>query len=383
MQPNLGGDVGSTPRDGYSNAKGLELALVLWNGNVGGAEALKATLAREWRRRGIEATVVFVTSGAPLEKQLDRDGVAHVSLGMSRGRDAVFHPRRLARAVAATGPDGALLADSGFLAAALRAGGYRGRIVGVEHGKLLATHSLPPARRLMDRIERSLGARFRDVDVGVSDFMLDEILRHPHARSVCRVHNGVDIDLFTSSGHRVSAESPIVVGTAARLVPGKGVDVLLRAAAQLEDGSVRFEIAGDGPEHERLVELAEQLGISKVVSFRGLVQAMPEFWRGCDLAVVPSDRVESFSMATLEAMACGLAVVATRNGGIPEVLGDHAGTIVPPGDANALATAIRTYASDPGLRRRHAAAGQERARRAFSVEVTATRYLELFTAQMS
>ena len=76
-----------------------------------------------------------------------------------------------------------------------------------------------------------------------------------------------------------------------------------------------------------------------------------------DIAVVPSDTcVESFSMATLEAMACGVPVVATRNGGIPEVLADgETGTIVPPGDPAALAGAIRAYATDPGLRRRQAA----------------------------
>ena len=368
------------PDDLRSRAKGLRLALVLWNGNVGGAEMLKAMLAREWRTWGVEASVVFVTSGTPLAERLDRDGVPHHSLGMSRGRDALFQPRRLARAVSAAGPDGALLADSGFLAAALRAGGYRGRIVGVEHGKLLAAGNLPPARRLKDHLERRLGARFRAVDVGVSDFMVREMRRHPHAPLVRRIYNGVDTQLFTPSAKAVAAGSgSIVVGAAARLIPGKGIEHLLRAVAQLRDTNVRVEIAGDGPQREALVEFADQLGVQDIVSFRGTMQAMPEFWRACDLAVVPSDTFESFSMATLEAMACGVPVIATEIGGIPEVLGDgECGTLVPPGDPTALATAIRAYATDPDLRRRHADAAQKRARLSFNMETTAAEYLELF-----
>ena len=372
------------PDDLRSQANGLRLALVLWNGNVGGAETLKAMLAREWRAWGVEASVVFITGGTPLEERLERDGVPYRCLGMSRGRDALFQPRQLVRAVSAAGPDGALLADSGFLAAALRTGGYRARIVGVEHGKLLAAHNLSPVRRLKDHFERRLGARFRAVDVGVSDFMVHEMQRQPHAPLVRRIYNGVDTKLFTPSDNAVATGSgPIVVGSAARLVPGKGIDHLVRALAQLRDTNVRVEIAGDGPQRQALAELAEELGVQDIVSFRGTIQAMPEFWRTCDLAVVPSDTfVESFSMATLEAMACGVPVIATRNGGIPEVLADgECGKLVPPGDPAALATAIRTYATDPDLRRSHADAAQKRARLSFSVETTAAEYLKLFAMQ--
>lgn len=375
------------PTDGLrEQAKGLKLALVLWNGNVGGAETLKAMLAREWRTWGVEASVVFVSGGTPLEERLERDGVPHQSLGMSRGRDALVQPRRLARAVSAAGPDGALLADSGFLAAALRAGGYRGRIVGVEHGKLLTARNLSPTRRLKDHLERRLGARFRTVDVGVSDFMVREMRRHPHAPLVRRIYNGVDTKLFTPAEESAATESgSIAVGSAARLVPGKGIEHLVRAVAQLGDTNVRVEIAGDGPQRQDLEELAEQLGVQDIVSFRGTVLDMPEFWRACDLAVVPSDTfVESFSMATLEAMACGVPVVAANNGGISEVLADGTcGTLVPPGDPAALAAAIRSYATDPNLRRRHAEAARERASLSFNVETTSVEYLKLFATEAS
>jgi glycosyltransferase involved in cell wall biosynthesis len=283
--------------------------------------------------------------------------------------------------VSAFGPDGALLVDSGYLAAALRAGGYGGRVVGVEHGKLLATQELSVVRRLRDRLERASGARFRTIDVGVSDFMVAEIRRHPHARRLCRIYNGVDTqDFLPAAPHENGALRPLQAGAAARLVPGKGFDHLLRAVAELRDVPLRLEIAGDGPERSPLVQLARELQIEDVVTFRGTLQAMPEFWRASDVAVVPSDGVESFSMTTLEAMACGVPVVGTRIGGIPEVLADgETGTIVPPGDPAALASAIRAYATDPGLRRRHAVAAHERARRHFGIQATATQYLALFS----
>jgi len=282
--------------------------------------------------------------------------------------------------VSAVGPDGALLVDSGYLAAALRAGGYAGPVVGVEHGRLLATKELSLARRLRDHLERATGARFRTVDVGVSDFMVDEIRRHPHARRLCRIYNGVDSQDFTPGPPVENGGSrPLRVAAAARLVPGKGIDQLLRAVAELGDVPLRVEIAGNGPELATLIDLSRRLEIEDVVTFRGTLRAMPEFWRASDIAVVPSDSVESFSMATLEAMACGVPVIGTRNGGITEVLADgETGRIVPPGDPAALAGAIRAYATDPGLRRRHAAAARERACRDFGIEATAAQYLALF-----
>jgi glycosyltransferase involved in cell wall biosynthesis len=378
----------TSPTKGPSGSPvGPRLALVLWNGNLGGAEAVKAMIAREWRRLGVDASVVFVTEGTPLAARLDRDGVPHASVGFSRGRDVLVHPRRLAMAVSVVGPDGALLVDAGYLAGALRLGGYTGRIVAVEHGKLLAARAFPPARRLRERLERYAGARFRSVDVGVSDFMVAEMRRHAHARKLARIYNGVDTSVFAPSANGLTRQAtPFVVGAAARLVAGKGIDQLLRAVATLhdehpQDDDLRVQIAGDGPERASLVSLAERLGIADVVAFRGAIQAMPEFWRSCDLAVVPSDSfTESFSMATLEAMACGLPVVATHNGGIPEVLGEEgAGTIVPPGDAAALADAIRSYADDPDRCRRHARAALERARACFAIEASAAQYLRLFT----
>jgi glycosyltransferase involved in cell wall biosynthesis len=203
--------------------------------------------------------------------------------------------------------------------------------------------------------------------------------RHPRARRVERIYNGVDLDAFSPAPK--GSTDKVVVGCAARLVPGKGVDDLLRAASLLREAGVSVRIAGDGPERPELERLLDELDVRWFVDLVGRVPGMPEFWRACDVAVVPSDGwIESFSMSTLEAMACGVPVVGTDVGGIPEVLADgETGTIVRRGDPEALADAIRRYSEDPELRRQHGCAGAERARRWFSIETTAALYLELFT----
>jgi glycosyltransferase involved in cell wall biosynthesis len=239
--------------------------------------------------------------------------------------------------------------------------------------------ALPRLRRTKDRLERLAGAPFRHVDVGVSDFIVEEMRHQPHARRVERIYNGVDVHAFSPAPKRETGR--VVVGCAARLVPGKGVDDLLQAASLLRGAGISVRIAGDGPDRAALEHLVDELDLRWFVELVGRVPAMPEFWRSCDVAVIPSNAwVESFSMSTLEAMACGVPVVGTDVGGIPEVLADgETGTIVPRGQPEALAAAIRRYVEDPELRERHGRAGVERARRWFSIETTAARYLELFT----
>jgi len=354
----------------------LKLALVVWRGDLGGAETVQTMLAREWRRAGADVTVVSITDAGPLAARLAELRIPYVALGFGRGSGVLRAPRRFARAIADAGPDGVVLVDGGYLAAALRAGGYRGRIVDAEHGKLLAVPGKSRLRRWKDTLERAAGAPFRHADVGVSDYLVGEMLRGPHARRVERIYNGIDLELFSPSVEPRAETGTVVVGCAARLVHGKGIDDLLAAFALLRGVDVALRIAGDGPERGALEQLADRLGLGGKAEFLGRIPAMPEFWRSLDLAVVPSSHYESFSMATLEAMATGLPVVATDTGGIPEVLGGT-GTIVSRGKAADLANAIRRYASDPELRRRDGAAARERAQ-GFSIETAAARYLELF-----
>ena len=366
---------------GTSHVHKRRLALVLWNGAVGGAESFTVALAQRLRELGADVVVVFITGPHPLAERMHSVGQPFRSLGFTRGRDVVWHPRRYARDLARLAPDGALLGACGFMGAALRCGGYRAPIVAVEHGALLSLRTVPWLRRCLLRLGGVGGAWTTDAEIGVSDFMLGEMQRHPHARKIQRISNGIDPTVYALPT-TPAASTPagvLSIGCAGRLIQGKGVDRLIEAVARLQPTySTSLAIAGDGPERTRLEALAGYLGVAHVVNFVGLVSNMAAFWQASDVAVVPSEMTESFSMTTLEAMASGKPVLATRNGGMCEVVVDgETGTLVPAGNAEALAAALRSYA-DADLRARHGVAGRARAEEQFHIDASARAYLSLF-----
>ena len=143
---------------------------------------------------------------------------------------------------------------------------------------------------------------------------------------------------------------------------------------------MRLLIAGKGPELPRLSSLAQGLRVGDRIEFVGLVRDIQPFWHRCDVGIFPSHQfIESFGMAALEAMACGKPVIATRNGGAPEIVVDGVtGTIVEPGDVTALAQALVTYAGHPELRSARGAAGRARAIEKFDIHDSARAYLRCF-----
>ncbi len=265
-----------------------------------------------------------------------------------------------------------MLVECGFLGAALRIGGYRSPIVAVEHGPM--NDETGPVRR----IDRRSGAWADDVEVAVSDFILERMHAYPHARELVRIHNGVDTEIYAPGPE--AGSGAFTVGFVGRLIEGKGVDHLIRAVARTAEA--RLRIAGDGPDRARLVALAQELGLDDRVEFLGTVTDIPAFWHGSDVAAVPTAELqEAFSMVTLEAMACGKPVIATRSGAIPELVVDgETGTLVERGNVAAISEALAAYAESLDLRRRHGAAARSRAVERFRIERTAAAYLELFTA---
>ena len=359
----------------------MRIAFVLWQGAVGGAERATASLARELARRGHDAEVVFVTHGGTLTDELEASALPRRSVGLARGRDVIRHPRRLARVVSAAGSGAAVTASAGYLPAALRAGGYRGSIVAVNHGRLLHRGQLSYVRRLIRDAERATGFRAADVEVAVSDFMLAQLLRERfRARRVVRIYNGLRLDDYASTGPTGVDKEVVRVAWAGRMIPGKGVEDLVEAVSTIpRNVALELVLAGDGPLRSDLQRLSADLSLDGRVTFPGVVRDVAGFLGAADVAVaVSSSLVESFGFFALEAMACGLPVVATRNGGLAELVADgRTGTLVPPGDVDGIAAALEAYATDPTLRRQHGAAARERCAAVFSVERTADEYLAL------
>jgi glycosyltransferase involved in cell wall biosynthesis len=177
---------------------------------------------------------------------------------------------------------------------------------------------------------------------------------------------GVDPSLFapltqTESIKRKNA----VIGYAGRLVPEKGVHLLLAACARLRPGSWSLRILGAGPERSSLERLAGELGIARSVEFLGRVASTdaPQYYRQLDMLVLPSlsrpNWVEQFGRVLIEAMACGVPVVGSGSGEIPWVIGD-AGVLFPEGDIEALAQALQELIDDEGRRAQLAEKGRAR-----------------------
>jgi glycosyltransferase involved in cell wall biosynthesis len=146
------------------------------------------------------------------------------------------------------------------------------------------------------------------------------------------------------------APEEFAVGAIARLTPQKGLDVLLAAVAIAARGSgrrLRLAIAGEGPLRHELAAQARNLGIEDAILWLGKRPPVevPALFAAFDLFILPS-RYEGLGLVLLEALAAEVPIVASRVGPIPEIVRDGiTGTLVPPGDADALAKAIAAAAT--------------------------------------
>ncbi|MDX1415672.1 MAG: glycosyltransferase [Candidatus Promineifilaceae bacterium] len=138
---------------------------------------------------------------------------------------------------------------------------------------------------------------------------------------------GVDPELFHPPKSRDSGRGFLIGSANRRLVPEKGVDLLLHAAAKLP-GIWRILIAGEGPERKRLQQLAAELGIENRVHFEGAISSaqMPAFLQQLDVLVLSSRTLpnwkEQFGRVLVEAMACEVPVIGSNSGEIPHVIGE-------------------------------------------------------------
>ena len=196
---------------------------------------------------------------------------------------------------------------------------------------------------------------------------------------------GVDPQVFAPRPGRRDSARGFVIGYVGRLVPEKGVDLLLQAATGLE-GAWRLAVAGTGPERRNLESIARRLGLADSVSFDGHIPSvhMPAFYRELDVLVLPSrsrpNWVEQFGRVLIEAMASGVAVVGSDCGEIPQVIGD-AGLVFPEEDVDALRGCLVSLLRDPDLREELARRGRERVLANFTQAKVATQtvavYLEM------
>jgi len=241
----------------------------------------------------------------------------------------------------------------------------------------------------MGTTDRIVLSRFDAVAV-VSE-VIRQHLRRGGVREgrIVTIHNGIDpAAVLPRSDGRLPpqrCEREIVVGTAARLSPEKGLRYLLDAAAAVlpDHPHVSFVIVGEGSERDALREHAERLGIGARVSLPGAQSDMAEFYAGIDVFVLPS-LTEGMPLALIEAMTAGKPVIATAVGSVPVLIDDpRNGVLVRPADAAGLATAVRSLLQDPELRARLGRTAQETAGARWSAAAMAARYWNVYESLMS
>lgn len=211
-------------------------------------------------------------------------------------------------------------------------------------------------------------------------------------RRVRQIYNGVDTGRFAPRAGGARGALPagfagaddILVGTVGRLQPVKDQATLLRAFARLRDTQpalwprMRLAIVGGGPLEQALRELVAELDLQGQVWLSGARDDVPAILASFDVFVLPS-LSEGISNTILEAMACGLPVLATAVGGNLELVRDgHCGRAFAPGDVAGLSALLAAYGADAALRTAHGAASRTVAVEEFSMAAMVNNYMAVY-----
>ncbi len=237
-------------------------------------------------------------------------------------------------------------------------------------------------RRLLDRPT----TRFIACARTVRNHVITHLRLTPERIDV--VYNGIDPLPFSAPTRRQPESGILTFGSAGRLQPEKGYDVLIQAMGRIKKQglSARLRIAGDGSRIDRYRELAAKEGVADEVEFCGRLTDMPPFYQSIDAYVLASTGTEGLPLSILEAMASGLPVIATDVAGAAEALRhEQEGLLIPPGDVEALRGALQRLIEDDNLRMSLSKRARERVQQIFTTEAmgagTLATYDRLLTSQ--
>ncbi|WP_412478610.1 glycosyltransferase family 4 protein [Azonexus sp. IMCC34839] len=227
-----------------------------------------------------------------------------------------------------------------------------------------------------------------DAFVACSHFNAWQIAAH-YKRVPGVIYNGVDIQRFRPGRRDAErreklgvTENETLYAFAGRVVGWKGMEIAVRALAEppLQDIAVRLLIIGDGNAKPGLLELADSLQVSDRIIFQDAVphKELPDWYALADVGIFPSIADEAFGITIAEAMACGLPVIGSYIGGIPEVIGNEevSGLLVPVADPLALAKAMARLSTNVELRKVLGQSARQRIEQNFTWRQSAERLLD-------
>ena len=371
--------------DARADAAPLRIAMTIETDGPGGAEVVFIQLSEELRARGHTVIAVGPEKGRGwLSGQLRELGFERRTFRLSRPVDpgCVLRMRRMLAELSVD-----VVHSHEFTMAVY--GTAAARLLGLRH--VVTMHG---ADRVFDARRRRIALRLAlagsHAMVGVSDhtsrYMAAQ-LRVPVDR-IPTVPNGIPVrpgDRERVRRELGLSEHDVLIVTVGNLRPRKGHIVLLRALARLAQlgvgGNAHVAIAGEGAEAAVLQRFASENGLEKRVHLLGLRRDIPDLQAAADVSAMPSFW-EGLPLAVLEGMFAGNPIVASRVGGIPEVITPGIeGFLSEPGDDAGLADALAPLIEDPLLRARMGEAACARAQRDYRVERMADRYLRLYRGE--
>jgi sugar transferase (PEP-CTERM/EpsH1 system associated) len=345
--------------------------------DFGGLESIVLDLVRESRRLGQSPAVVCLERPGVLAARVEAQGVrlacVHKPPGIrleTFGRLSSLW-RELRPEVVHTHQVGALF----YAGPAARRTGVP-LVVHTEHGRF---YDQRRRTRWIGRLAGRHAARFFCV---TADIAAAAQAHHiVPRRKIQVVPNGIDTDRFRDRGEGslvraslgIPPEAPLI-GTIGRLCQDKRQDLLIRAFQRARLADPHLLIVGDGPWMGRLRELVADLGLGDRVHFAGYQPQPERYLQAMDVFAL-SSQTEGMPLTVLEAWAAGVPVVATRVGGLPELVDDgRTGLLVACDEEEALARALGDLAADPACARRLGAAGRDRVEARFSLRRMADAY---------
>ena len=353
----------------------------------GGLESVVRSLALGHGRSGHEVHVAAIVEGShAVEAWLEKLRACGVELHLLRIPPRAYRRERnaVAELCRRLSPD--VVHTHGYRVDVLDAG--VARRLGIP--TVTTVHGFTAADwkgRLYEALQRRAFRRF-DAVVAVSAplhrDLLSAGLRPDRLHLFPNAFAGSDAPLERAEARRVLGigADEFHVGWVGRLSAEKGCDVLLEALGGVQDLPFRASVIGDGPERRALEDRARALGLDERVRWRGVIADASRLFRAFDVLVL-SSRTEGTPIVLLEAMAAGVPIVATRVGGVPEMLGPEEAWLVAPDDPDALGAAIRAAhprLPDSGAR---GAAAQRRAAADYALQPWLTRYAELYRSLSS
>lgn len=361
---------------------------------VGGLENGLVNLINHMPDNRYRHAIVCMTQSTDFRLRIKKSGVEVYELHKKPGHDIGLYFRlwRLLRtlrpAVVHTRNIGTL--ECQFIALLA---GVHARVHG-EHGRDMSDIDGRNATYLrLRKIFRPLISRYITVSRDLAQWLIEQV-RVPETR-VVQIYNGVDEQRFRPRSSWLREVLPagfappgaVILGTVGRMSGEKDqltlVHAFARACKLCPHSMLRLILVGDGPLKTNIEQEIHAMQLVQQVWMPGARSDVAEILRSLDIFVLPS-LGEGISNTVLEAMASGLAVIATRVGGNPElVVENETGALVPAADPEAMAQSIANYVTQSILMRRHGHAGRTRIEREYSMAAMVRQYMAVYDAALN